>query len=79
MEDAWTEDYPAFEKWMKENLGERPAGMSLDRIDNDGDYRPGNLRWATQAEQVQNRRNVRVLQRDRDIWRHRAIDLGWVD
>lgn len=37
-------------------LGPRPAGMSLDRINNDGNYEIGNVRWATAIEQRHNQR-----------------------
>lgn len=42
--------------WVVENLGHCPEGMSLDRIDNSGNYAPGNLRWASATTQANNKR-----------------------
>lgn len=54
---AWRNNFLAFFAYV----GKCPPGKSLDRIDNDGHYEPGNVRWATRSEQVRNRRCARIL------------------
>lgn len=54
--DAWL-SYTAF----KADMGSPPAGMTLDRRDNDAGYSPENCRWATRQEQNSNRRNCIIV------------------
>lgn len=85
------------ERWMVfanflADMGERPAGATLDRIDNEKGYEPGNCRWATNSQQQRNKRTTKILEFGgkmqslpewadeigvrRDILTHR-LRLGW--
>ena len=55
-------DFAAFARDVVAAIGERPDLHSIDRIDNDRGYVPGNLRWATQRTQVRNRRVTRLYE-----------------
>ena len=64
--DRWRNSFAAF----LEDMGASGPGLTLDRKDSNGNYEPGNCRWATQKQQCRNRRNsVRV------IWQNEKLQI----
>jgi hypothetical protein len=74
--DRWRDRSTGFARFL-EDMGERPPGTSLDRIDPFGNYEPSNCRWATLPVQASNKRGSRerVQQMVAEIamWRERAL------
>jgi hypothetical protein len=65
-------EWHGFEAFFSD-MGARPPKHSIERIDNEGDYEPGNCRWATKTEQSRNKRNNRWL----DYKGERRLLVDW--
>ena len=68
--ERWQRSYASF----AEDMGPRPSGFSLDRIDNDGGYTPENCRWTDRKTQQRNQRRAVFIVVDGV--RHRAIEIA---
>lgn len=60
--EMWLADFTVFYSWAMVNGYQK--GLTLERVDNHGDYEPGNCRWATRHEQSQNTRRTRISPED---------------
>lgn len=63
--DEWKDDFDAFYEWAIKNG--YTNNLTIDRIDNDGNYEPSNCRWATKAAQNRNRRICRNISKVCDL------------
>jgi hypothetical protein len=86
------ERWNSFELFL-EDMGKRPSGSSIDRIDVNGNYCPENCKWSTAKEQARNKRNNVVLTIDgesktvaewcenpsaaRDKTIYKRVKIGW--
>lgn len=70
------ERWQSFENFLAD-MGARPKGMTIERINNDIGYRPGNCRWATPREQAKNRRPMRPVSEWKSLPTGRLKGTKW--
>ena len=69
------ERWHSFENFYAD-MGDKPEGMSLERINNDGPYSTDNVRWATRADQQRNTRRTKLsIEKAREIREKRAAGM----
>lgn len=61
VDGSWRHDFQVFFNDVSKLPHYREKGYSLDRIDNDGNYEPGNIKWSTRSEQMRNTRSNHLL------------------
>lgn len=66
VEWVWHRDNPAGWENFKRDMGERPQGLSIDRVDPNSNYGPGKCRWATASQQRMNQR-MHLPDDDKDV------------
>lgn len=73
--DDWKDSFENFLAYLVATIGRRPPKHQLDRIDPQGNYEPGNIRWASAKEQQRNRRKHRLV-----TWRGETYCVGeWAE
>ena len=65
------ERWHVFENFLHD-MGKRPDGLTLERINNDGNYEPSNCKWASRSDQIKNRRRRKIESFPRGETHHQA-------
>lgn len=72
MLDEWIKSPKKFIEYIEKNLGDRPKGYTIDRINNMLGYFPNNLKWSSAKEQSRNKRNNKLNNKDVETIREKV-------